>query len=521
MRMIFSGLRAWETIEGKKAHGYTFPMAIVGAVIEEAGYLLPACWEGEDEPPAGPWDLVLLSAMDPRHFWEVPRTLRAMGLPVWSRERGEHAPIVVLGGQAATAPAPLRDLVDVVFVGEAEAGVAELMRALEPDAPRRTRLERAAQLPGVWVPTVHPPEHVVKQMWASRIDVSLRRRLNVNHIPSHRMEIARGCKGPAGSVSATGKNVACGFCVLGWRSPYRENSAESIAETMRGAKAAGINTIHLSAGDAEGHSEIAAIREAQREIGLFDQGWTGRMDTIRDCHIEAGKQYAIGMEGASARIRRAVGKPRLTHDYVLGKVRDYWQAGGERLMFHFIGGWPSEAQADLVELDDLFADLADLAGIMPRPAGQQDRRKRIEIGRQPFNPMPHTPFQWWAPGLTTEGIGSVLQRWQGWQTLNLVDKVGQSPGAAALNAVVLRGGPEVGPLIVAGPPTLKHGLAAVEDVRAWLRRAGLSPEHYLSEIPMSRALPWDFVASAWPREEQERHFRRACTILGVTVRETP
>lgn len=519
VRMVFSGLRAWETIEGKRPHGYTFPMAIVGAVMEDAGYAQPPCWEGEGPTPQGPWDLIMLSAMDPRHFWEVTRTLAAMGVSPWRRERGEADPIVLLGGQAASAPAPLFDLVDVVYVGEAEAGLAALLTALEPNVPRQARLHRAAGLPGVWVPAVHGLTTTVQTVWADDIGISLRRRLDVNHTPMRRLEIARGCKGPAGTVSPSGKNAACGFCVLGWRSPYRENSADDIAATMSATKALGLNTVHLSAGDAEGHSEIVAIRQAQRGLELYDQGWTGRMDTIRDCHVQAGKQYAIGMEGASARIRRAVGKPRLTHEYVVQKVQDYWRAGGERLMFHFIGGWPSEGPQDWQELDDLFADLANVAASATFAPGQTDRRKRIEIGRQPFNPMPHTPFQWWAPGLVTDGIGSVLARWQGWQTLNLEDKVGQQPGNAALNAVVLRGGPEVGRLLVEGQPSLRAGTAGVESVRAWLRQRGFNPQHYLGPLPLSRALPWAFIKSGWPVEEQERNFRRACASLGVPVLE--
>lgn len=509
MKMLCTGLGAWSTIEAgqQRTHGLTFPLAIVSAVVVEAGFSAPECWEDEGRHD-GPFDVVLLSAMDSRHFWEVPTFLRSAGVPVRAAERGERDPIVVVGGQAASAPAPIEPFVDVVYLGEAEAHLPELLRAIEGDAPRRVRLERAAAVPGCLVPACKPEGHRWAMVYATDIGITVRVLTSVSHRQNTRIEIARGCKGPAGVVSSAGKNVACGFCALGWRAPYRENSADDVGVALARARSLS-REVHLSAGDAEGHSQIEAIRQSAAALDVRDHGWTGRADTIRDCHIDPGKQYAIGLEGASHRLRRAVGKPRLTDDYVVERISAYWAAGGRRLMFHLIGGLPSETANDVACFGALLDRLADAA----RLTGE---RQHLEVGRQPFGPLPHTPMQWFAPGLTTEQLAPAIDRHIGGPHLNVVAKTGQALSAALINSVAMRGGPEVASLLVAGKPRIDEGRTARFQFARWLQRFGLRPDHYLSRWDINEPTPWDHITTAFPRSEQERAYRWICNQLGVS-----
>lgn len=503
MRMLATSLGAWDTIEAgqRHRHGLTFPLAILAAVLAECGLPAPDAWEGDERPTgrARDYDLLLVSTMDSRHFWRLPPWLREIGCPVRATDRGESDPLVVVGGQAATAPAPIEPYADVVYIGEAEAHVPDMVRTLESARvagwSRARTLDAVAAVPGCLVPSRRPDGHVVSQVYAADVGITLRERISVSHRDVVRVEIARGCRS------------RCGFCALGWRAPYRENAAADVEAALRAAHEVGTREVHLSAGDAEGHSEIVSLRGAVSALGLRDHGWTGRLDTVRDCSVSAGKQFAFGLEGASHRLRRAIGKPRLTDDYIVEEVGAYWRAGGRRLMLHFIGGLPTESDADDDELAGLLDRLAYVAGGI-------GERIHMEIGRQPFGPLPHTPMQWFAPGLSTERIGRVVARHVGGPALAVTDKAGQREPEALINAVVMRGGPEVAPLVECGPPRMpRDPRFARGAVAGWLRSAGLDPERYWGAWDPDAPTPWAHVRSAHPPERLRRQWARIRDLL--------
>lgn len=496
MRLLATSLATWDTIESGKGqrHALTFPLAILGATLRDAGFPDLDCWEGEDRPTHRDHGALLISAMDSRHFWRIGPFLREYGIAARASERSESDPIVVMGGQAATAPAPVEHLVDVAYIGEAEAHAGDLVRAIANGRAagwaRSRILEACAAVPGCLVPSHLPAGHVVAQVFAEDVGITLREHLNVNLRQIVRVEIARGCASK------------CGFCALGWRSRYRENDTDEIAAALRRAADAGVREVHLSAGDAEGHSGIVALRQLVRDHGLRDHGWTGRLDTMDDCSVSAGKQFAFGLEGPSWRLRRIAGKPKLTDAYVVDEIDAYWQSGGRRLMWHMIGGLPGEQQADA----DAFAGL--LARVEERvPSGE---RYHLEIGRQPFGPLPHTPMQWFAPGLSTARIGAVVARHVKGARLAVVDKSGQSITEALINAVMMRGGHEVQRLVDAGPPRLERRDERIARVQAaaWLTRAGLDPRRYYGAWDPDAPTPWDHVRSAHPRESLRRAYAR-------------
>ncbi len=502
MKSIATGLGAWASIETGKMgrHGLTFPLALVSATMIEGGYPAPIPWEGDTRPAerARDVDLLLISAMDPRHFWAIVPWLREVGAPVLARDRTRADPFVILGGQAAAAPVPVLPFCDVVYVGEAEAHLVELLDVLRDGRragwSRARILEGAAAVPGCLVPSQMPEGHTVRIVEASDIGLSLRHDLGVSLRANRRIELARGCQSK------------CGFCVLGWRTRYRENSADAVAAALRSAST---KDVHLSAADAESHREILAIRQAVTDLGLRDNGWTGRMDTIHDQSVSSSKVFAFGLEGMSHRLRRAMGKPKLTDDYVVDRMSDYWSAGGEFVILHMIGGIPTESEADEHEFDDLLMRLMDVGS----------RRRHIQVGRQPLNPMPHTPMQWLPPGLRTERIGRVVRRYTGDRLLTISDAHGQREVSAILSAVLTRGGPETAHVLLRGRPRVRAGWLARRQLAAWARGYGIDLEDRLSTWPTSRPLPWSCVESAVPVRSQLRAYRRIRQILGLPAEE--
>src|ERR687885_932411 len=75
----------------------------------------------ESQTPVRDFDVVAFSISFETDYLNMARMLRLAGVPVWSRERTRHDPLVVMGGAASFLnPEPIADFTDVVAVGEGE-----------------------------------------------------------------------------------------------------------------------------------------------------------------------------------------------------------------------------------------------------------------------------------------------------------------------------------------------------------------------------------------------------------------
>jgi radical SAM superfamily enzyme YgiQ (UPF0313 family) len=477
-----TSLGTWDGLETGKTgkHGLTFPLAILRALLVESGLDATTidCFEG-DRKPKGPWGIVAISAMDSRHFWRFPEYMRTLNVPLWADRRSEDHSIVVVGGQSCYAPGPILPFADVVYVGEAEVSAVALFRSLSSDASRSARLEAASKLPGCWVPSIHGFDHEIEAVYTDDPTVSIRQagNLTVNLREIRRVEIARGCP------------KRCPFCCLGWRQPYRPVPAARIIPALEAHAAMGQKEIHLQAGDAESHPEIDEIRSAMIRLGLFDHSWTGRMDSYKDWHVTPGKLFAFGIEGVSERLRKDAGKPGYSNQFIAENMERIWRGGGRRIVLHFIGGLPGETVEDMVEFEDLLADLEQVA----KDVGRGTERLTFAIGRQPFGPLPHTPWQRKAPGLSHDRMGAILQRYRGGRYLHIEDNEGQRYLPAVYAAIPMRSGAEIAHIIEGGQPPVSARCAIGELTEI------LGTDRPWREWSVDELLPWAGVKTRWKR----------------------
>ena len=101
-------------------------------------------------------------------------SLDLAGIPLMAHERGDHHPLVVMGGHAAFNPEPVADFVDAVVLGDGEEAVlaiSEIVSAFKAEhpAPRRGRQRHVAapgpaRAPGrpavVYVPAFYDVEYL-------------------------------------------------------------------------------------------------------------------------------------------------------------------------------------------------------------------------------------------------------------------------------------------------------------------------------------------------------------------------
>ncbi|HOA29295.1 MAG TPA: B12-binding domain-containing radical SAM protein, partial [Candidatus Cloacimonadota bacterium] len=106
----------------------------------------------ESRQAARDFDLLGITLQSELTFTNVLQTLHSSMIPVFSRDRSEQDPIVMVGGPCATNPLPLAPFIDVFFLGEAEDAIVEIAEVLKRYPTRAERLEQLKQIEGCWVP---------------------------------------------------------------------------------------------------------------------------------------------------------------------------------------------------------------------------------------------------------------------------------------------------------------------------------------------------------------------------------
>lgn len=482
MRAFASSFHAWKSLEEQEGvkvpHGLTFPLAIVEAIGRLHGLTMVA----EEHTPEGPigFDAIFLSVLDSRCMINAAKHFRAWDIPFRRADREPHHPLVWAGGQGLHNPLPLAPCFDLCVIGDAEDPLPTLLALWDRHGgEHRAFLAAASMVPGVFVPAHHDPhEVVIEQAISSDVGITLREDISVNHNGQRRVEIARGCQ------------YKCTFCSLGWRTPVRENSAKQIIATIRKSS----KIVHLQAGDAESHSDIALIRDALREHGGRDNGWTGRLDTLLDnpdVEIGGGKKYAFGVEGVSHRLRASVGKGYLTDERLIADTCAFFDRVEEgsvgRGAWHLIAGLPGERRFEAGDLLRVIQTIED------RQRGKQHRN--ITLHWQPFQPLPGTPMQWCAGGGGARRLASLLKPAERNVWVRVRQLLGRTDAMALICTVLARSDERGAALLEA----LADGtVTLVEAERITGTTAGsLDPDD---------SLPWDFVRQYHGRDVLRRAY---------------
>lgn len=491
MRAFASSFHAWKMLERQEGvkvpHGLTFPLAIVEAIGRPHG-LAPIVAEEHSPDGARDADAIFLSVLDTRCLVGAAKHFRAWGIPFRSRDRrpAGRFPLVWAGGQGLHNPLPLAPCFDLAVIGDGEDPIPELLRLWHRHGSSDGFLAAAATVPGVYVPDHHDRhEASIAQSVSADISITLREDIAVNLNGQRRVEIARGCQ------------YKCTFCSLGWRTPLRENSGEQIIATIKRSP----RVVHLQAGDAESHSDIAMVRDALRAHGGRDNGWTGRLDTLLDnpdVEADGTKKYAFGVEGISFRLRRAVGKGYLTDERLIADTGTFFDAITRdatrrridtrgRAAWHVIAGLPTE------RLDEVRAMRDVLRALDERQRGKG--RVNLTLHWQPFEPLPGTPMQWCPAGSGARRLAAALRDAEGMDWVAVRQLGGRTDDMGRLCAVLARSDERGADLLEA----LAGGPVSILDAE---RITGATAGQMDPDAPV----PWSFVRTHMPPETLRRAY---------------
>ena len=341
--------------------------------------------------------------------------LHMAGLPLRSKDRPNLLPLVFAGGSAAVNAEPVADFLVLFVIGEGEEMNNELLtllhRAKQENWTKQQFLAQAAQIPGVYVPSLYDirykPDGTLESITA-RVGApeKVTKRIVIDFdkapfptspiVPSTEVvhdrvnqELFRGCV------------RGCRFCQAGhiYR-PIRAKKPETLIrqgiECLKNTGHQDVTLLSLSTSDYRHLNQLCdGMLEycESRSIGLslpslradnFSMELMEKLQKVR----KSGLTFAV--EGGSQRLRDAINK-NVTEEDLLHTCAIAFAGGWNNVKLYYMLGLPTETDEDIVGI----AEMANqVLHCWRQNATNKNRGVKITISTSCFIPKPHSPFQW-------------------------------------------------------------------------------------------------------------------------------
>lgn len=495
----------------------------------------------ESQDPVKEFDFLGITIQYEMCYTNILQILELSQIPLEAKERTKDHPFVIGGGPCAYNPEPLAEFFDLFYIGEGETQYFRLLDLFqewkESGASRETFLKQAAQVPGIYVPSLYTIEYkedgtiasmrpncpqapgkVVKQVVPDVSDTFYPKKPVVPYLKATQdrvvLEIQRGCI------------RGCRFCQAGMLyRPTRERDLEMLKESAREMlKNTGYEEISLSSLSSSDYSKLGElvtflieefgpkginISLPSLRIDAFSLDVMGKVQDVKKSSL------TFAPEAGSQRLRDVINKG-LTEDMILNGAGQAFEGGWSRVKLYFMLGLPTENEEDMKGIAWLAEKIAERYYEVPKE--QRSGKCQIVVSTSFFVPKPFTPFQW-ARMCTKEEflhrayvVNHEIKEQRNkksikynWHEADVTVLEGILARGDRRIGVVIRKAYEKGCLFDSWSECFKH--------EQWLQAFGecrTDVDFYTTrERALDEVFPWDFIDIGVSRAFLEREWKRA------------
>jgi radical SAM superfamily enzyme YgiQ (UPF0313 family) len=467
----------------------------------------------ESQRPVHDFHIVGFSVSYENDYLHLLRMLALARIPLLAAARDTSHPIILVGGAVTYInPEPLADFVDLIVMGDGEETINDYLDLAHNTLhrPRQEHLRQAAQISGLYVPTLHDQQHAAVPMpprkitelsrWPAYTSVFT---ADTEFSGSMLMEITRGCP------------WKCRFCTVGYVYPkFRQLPADTVLDLVAAQRqrdrAAGhtpvqrVGLISSATGD---YRHLATVVQGLVDMGVAISISSLRMDRMPEVLINGMvrsgvRSCTVAPEAGSERLRQLIRK-EMTETDILHGVEMLLANGMQNLKLYSMIGLPTETDADVQEL---LALVWKIWALMQRYGKARGALGTLTLSVNPFIPKPATPLQWCAmapPRQIDAKLQTLRQAMRRESHLRLKH---ESLKSAYLEAILARGGRQMGRFL----------LAVHQHDGNWRRAAqqtGFAWEQFVcTPLAEDVELPWNFLADARQQQRLHREHGRALAL---------